>query len=102
MQASRKDAEKLFANGKFADALAAFQTLLETIPLTVVDTRRQADDVKELLTACREYHTGLRCEIERRKVPPSPPPTQTALLLLSHHSGTHEIPAARSGLLRDV
>lgn len=70
MQSALKDAYKLFTGGKFVDALAAFQAMLEMIPLTVAETRRQADDVKELLSICREYHTGLRCEIERRKVLP--------------------------------
>lgn len=72
VQTSLKDGYELFNKGKFADALAAFQSILEMIPLTVAETRRDADDVKELLTVCREYHTGLRCEIERRKVPPTP------------------------------
>lgn len=70
VQTALKEAYKLFTGGKFADALAAFSAMLEMIPLTVAETRRQADEVKELLGICREYHTGLRCEIERRKARP--------------------------------
>jgi coatomer subunit alpha len=35
--------------GKFNDALSRFNAILHIIPLLVVDTRREVDDVKELL-----------------------------------------------------
>lgn len=40
--------------------------MLHTIPLTVVESRKEVDDVKELLGICKEYHTGLRCELKRK------------------------------------
>lgn len=79
VQTALKEGYGHFKNGKFVDALAAFQSILEMIPLTVAETRRDADDVKELLSVCREYHTGLRCEIERRKVPSLPFPSPSRL-----------------------
>lgn len=35
--------------GKFNDALSRFNAILHIIPLLVVETRREVDDVKELL-----------------------------------------------------
>jgi hypothetical protein len=34
--------------GKFTEALKLFSQLLTTIPLVVVDTRKEVDDVKEV------------------------------------------------------
>jgi hypothetical protein len=52
------------------DALDKFTAILLMVPLLAVETRKEVDDVKELLNICREYHTGLRCELERRAVRP--------------------------------
>lgn len=44
-----KKAYRSVTEGKFNDALSRFNALLHIIPLLVVDTRREVDDVKELL-----------------------------------------------------
>lgn len=46
-------AYKLFTEGKFSNALQAFNQVLWTIPLVVVSSRREVDEVKELITICR-------------------------------------------------
>ena len=40
--------------------------MLHIIPLTVVESRKEVDDVKELITICKEYHIALRCELRRK------------------------------------
>ncbi len=50
---SLKKAYKLFTDGKFSNALQAFNQMLWTIPLVVVTSRKEVDEVKELLTICR-------------------------------------------------
>lgn len=52
-----KKAYKSVTEGKFNDALTRFNALLHIIPLLVVDTRREVDDVKELLgiAKCARY-----------------------------------------------
>ena len=40
-------------NGKFTEGLEKVKVLLLLIPLTVVDTRREVDELKELLTIAR-------------------------------------------------
>lgn len=40
--------------------------MLHTIPLTVVETRKEVDDIKELLSICKHYHIALRCELKRK------------------------------------
>jgi coatomer subunit alpha len=56
------------SRNKLQEALATFNGILLIIPLLVVDTRKEVDEVKELITICREYHTGIRCELEQRAV----------------------------------
>jgi coatomer subunit alpha len=63
-----KAAYKLVTEGKFADALRAFLSILQTVPLMAVDTRREQDEVKELVAICREYSVGLRCEVRRKEL----------------------------------
>jgi hypothetical protein len=56
---SLKKAYKLFTDGKFSNALQAFNQMLWTIPLVVVSSRKEVDEVKELLTICRSAaHTN--------------------------------------------
>jgi coatomer subunit alpha len=57
---------KLVTEGKFSEGLKAADGLLAVIPLTVVANRREADEVKELVSIAREYNIGLRCELERK------------------------------------
>jgi len=63
-----KGAYKLVTDGKFADALRAFVGILQAVPLMAVETRREADEVKELVSICREYSVGLRCEVRRKEL----------------------------------
>lgn len=44
----------------------AFTRMLHVIPLTVVESRKEVDDVKELISICKEYHIALRCELKRK------------------------------------
>ena len=53
MSESLKKAYKLFTDGKFSNALQAFNQMLWTIPLVVVSSRKEVDEVKELITICR-------------------------------------------------
>ncbi|KAK9839869.1 hypothetical protein WJX81_007554 [Elliptochloris bilobata] len=55
--------------GKFSEALRQVNSILWSIPLTVVESRREVDDVKELLSIVKEYSIGLRCELERKTAP---------------------------------
>ena len=57
---------RLVTEGKFGDALKAADGLLAAAALTVVGSRREADELKELITIAREYNVGLRCELERK------------------------------------
>lgn len=65
-------AYRLVTEGKFVDALAAFDDILHSIPLLVVDSRKEADEVKELLTIARDYNIALRVELKRREVKDQP------------------------------
>jgi coatomer protein complex subunit alpha (xenin) len=42
--------------------------MLHVIPLTVVENRKEVDDVKDLVAICKEYHIALRCELRRKEL----------------------------------
>ena len=46
----------------------AFTRMLHIIPLTMVESRKEVDDIKELVTICKEYHIALRCELRRKEL----------------------------------
>lgn len=54
-----KKAYKLFTEGKFTNALQGFNQVLWTIPMVVVDSRKEVDDVKELITICRQAYKAI-------------------------------------------
>ncbi|XP_039141352.1 coatomer subunit alpha-3-like [Dioscorea cayenensis subsp. rotundata] len=62
-----KAAYKSTTEGKFPDALRQFLNILHTIPLIVVDSRREVDEVKELIEITKEYVLGLKMEVKRKE-----------------------------------
>ena len=44
--------------GRFSEALRQVNTILHIIPLTVVDSRREVDEVKELISIARSVLPG--------------------------------------------
>lgn len=55
-----KKAYKLFTEGRFTNALQGFNQVLWTIPMVVVDSRQEVDEVKELITIGRSVQS-FRC-----------------------------------------
>lgn len=51
---------RFFQGGKFKEALGAFTSVLEMIPLAVTENRNEANEVKEMLEICKEYITAVR------------------------------------------
>ncbi|KAK0582815.1 hypothetical protein LWI29_029895 [Acer saccharum] len=58
--------------GKFSDGLRLFISILHTIPLIVVESRREVDEVKALLDIVKEYVLGLQIEVKRRELKDNP------------------------------
>eukprot|EP00898_Chlorokybus_atmophyticus_P004028 jgi/Chlat1/4626/Chrsp3S05583 len=67
-----KKAYKTTTEGKFTEALKFFLNILHMVPMLVVDTRKEVDEVKELLTIAREYVNALRIELKRKEVKDDP------------------------------
>ncbi|KAG2586351.1 coatomer subunit alpha-3-like [Panicum virgatum] len=67
-----KAAYKATTEGKFPEALRQFLCILHTIPLLVVDSRREVDEVKELIGIVREYVLGLKMEVKRKEMKDDP------------------------------
>ncbi|XP_077221600.1 coatomer subunit alpha-1-like [Tasmannia lanceolata] len=63
-----KTAYKFTTEGKFNEALKLFLNILHTIPLIVVELRREVDEVKELIVIAKEYVLGLSMEVKRKEI----------------------------------
>ncbi|GJN09183.1 hypothetical protein PR202_ga27165 [Eleusine coracana subsp. coracana] len=67
MEDRLKAAYKATMGGKFPEALRQFLNILHAIPLIVVDSRKEVDEVKELIEIVREYVLGLKMELKRKE-----------------------------------
>jgi len=67
MDEKLKAAYRATTDGKFPEALRLFLSILHTIPLIVVDSRREVDEVKELIEIAKEYVLGLKIEVKRKE-----------------------------------
>ena len=70
--------------GKFSEALRIFLSILHTIPLIVVESRREVDEVKELIIIVKEYVLGLQMEVKRREVKDDPVRQQELAAYFTH------------------
>eukprot|EP00262_Sarcandra_glabra_P020952 TRINITY_DN854_c0_g2_i1.p1 TRINITY_DN854_c0_g2~~TRINITY_DN854_c0_g2_i1.p1 ORF type:complete len:1231 (-),score=237.04 TRINITY_DN854_c0_g2_i1:419-4111(-) len=70
--------------GKFVEALRLFLGILYTIPLIVVDSRREVDEVKELIVIAKEYVVGLQMEVERKEIRDNPVRQQELAAYFTH------------------
>lgn len=68
----------LTTEGRFAEAIAAFESLLYQAPLAIL---QPGEDISPLISEAREYLVGLRMEISRKEV-------------LAAHSGAEALPPA--------
>ncbi|CAN1836479.1 Coatomer subunit alpha-1 [Linum perenne] len=84
--------------GKFTEALKLFISILHTIPLIVVETRREVDEVKELIIIVKEYVLGLQMELKRREMKSSDPVRQQELAAYFTHCNL-QTPHLRLALL---
>ena len=55
--------------GKFSEAQELLDWLLTAIPLVVVSTRSEANEVKELLGICTEYKIAIHIEATQKALP---------------------------------
>ncbi|MED6124238.1 hypothetical protein PIB30_057184 [Stylosanthes scabra] len=75
---------KLTTAGKFTEALKTFLNILHTIPLVVVESRREVDEVKELIIIVKEYVLGLQMELRRREIKDNPAKQQELAAYFTH------------------
>jgi coatomer protein complex subunit alpha (xenin) len=54
--------------GEFAQALEAFRTCLQSVPLTLVTSAKEQKDLQELIHKLSEYITAMRIELERKRL----------------------------------
>ncbi|KAK4342492.1 hypothetical protein RND71_038308 [Anisodus tanguticus] len=79
-----KAAYKATTGGKFSDALRLFLSILHTIPLIVVESRREVDEVKELILIVKEYVLGLQMELKRKELKDNPLRQQELAAYFTH------------------
>lgn len=51
---------RFFQGGKFNDSKASFQVVLTQIPLVITQNRNETNEMKEMVSVCREYITAIR------------------------------------------
>ncbi|KAF8406493.1 hypothetical protein HHK36_008582 [Tetracentron sinense] len=83
--------------GKFTEALRLFLSILHTIPLIVVESRREVDEVKELIIIVKEYVLGLQMELKRREIRDNPVRQQELAAYFTHCN--LQMPHSRLALL---
>ncbi|KAI9124079.1 hypothetical protein K1719_005379 [Acacia pycnantha] len=71
-------------SGKFTEALRLFTSILHTIPVVVVESRREVDEVKELVIIVKEYVLGLQMELKRREMKDNPVRQQELAAYFTH------------------
>ncbi len=62
-----KVAYKLVTGGKFTDAIDIFTKIIHMAPFLIVQSSKEEDAVKELVTVASEYLNALLVEMERRQ-----------------------------------
>ncbi|KAF5730128.1 coatomer subunit alpha-1 [Tripterygium wilfordii] len=75
---------KATTSGKFNEALHVFISILHTIPLIVVESRREVDEVRELIITVKEYVLGLKMELKRRELKDNPVRQQELAAYFTH------------------
>ncbi|CAA3016831.1 coatomer subunit alpha-1-like [Olea europaea subsp. europaea] len=70
--------------GKFSEALRHFMAILQTIPFIVVESRREVDEVKELIIIVKEYVLGLQMEFKRKELTDNPVRQQELAAYFTH------------------
>merc|ERR1719503_63378 len=61
-----KECMQLTTAGKFADALAAFRTVLQCIPLPAANDQKEEQQLLDMIGVCREYVNLCRIEVARK------------------------------------
>ncbi|PIA55942.1 hypothetical protein AQUCO_00700334v1 [Aquilegia coerulea] len=79
-----KAGHKATSGGKFTEALRIFKGILHTIPLIVVESRREVDEVRELIFKAKEYVVGLQMEIRRKELRDDPVRQQELAAYFTH------------------
>ncbi|CAN7082549.1 unnamed protein product [Brassica oleracea var. botrytis] len=69
---------------KLTEALRLFLSILHTIPLVVVESRSEVDEVKELVSIAKEYVIGLKMELKRRQKKDDPVRQQELAAYFTH------------------
>jgi coatomer protein complex subunit alpha (xenin) len=67
-----KTAYKITTEGKFGEALKVFQSIIHSTCVLLVESRREVDEVKELVSIAREYACALRVEMKRKEYKEDP------------------------------
>jgi len=65
-----------FTDGKFGDAKKQFLQILQMLPLVVASSPKEAEDIDQLKTMCKEYLVGLTVELARKDILLVEPPPQ--------------------------
>ena len=84
-----KQGYTFFQKGKFADAEKQFRSILQAVPLVVVETRQEVAEVKGLIDTCREYVTATALQQAAKGEEPQRKAEMAALCAHTKLQGAH-------------
>uniref|UniRef100_A0A8D8R6E5 Coatomer subunit alpha n=1 Tax=Cacopsylla melanoneura TaxID=428564 RepID=A0A8D8R6E5_9HEMI len=58
---------QMTTSGKFVDAIEKLRSVLISIPLLVVHTKKEVEEAKQIISICKEYIVGLQMETYRKE-----------------------------------
>ncbi|XP_065175789.1 coatomer subunit alpha-like [Sycon ciliatum] len=64
-----QSAYQMTTGGKFSEAVVVFRSLLLSAAMLSVDKRKDVEEVRQLISVCREYVLGLIMEVHRKDLP---------------------------------
>jgi coatomer protein complex subunit alpha (xenin) len=63
---AQKEAAKLFTQGKFSESLSAYQSLLQSLVLSVATSPEEERSLQDLVVTCQQYVLAVRLEVLRK------------------------------------
>jgi len=92
-----KKAQRLTAEGKFADSEKAVLDVFNTIPFVKVTKESEISDIKQLISICFHYLLAMRCEL-RKTTEPQRAFDLTCYMAICNLKPSHRVLALRAAM----
>lgn len=80
-----REALRMVTTGKFNDALNAFRSVLQAIPISVANDANEERQLTEMIDTCREYVNFTRLQVASKKLTPDTPEKVAQIIELNSY-----------------